>query len=182
MTHRNKAEFFDLDLYKKSLRFCISHILKSGGDENEARDVLHDSIERFLSKCNDNNFIFTHEPSYLLYGIIKNTWKEYQRQKKLFLNENFLPHDNLDDGMFNIQKKLKLEKHYEIFNRCLEKLSPRCVKTLKLYLKGFGTKELLDKLELNNRGVLDDKLYRCKKKLKLIMLEDEEYNELLKDG
>jgi RNA polymerase sigma factor (sigma-70 family) len=181
MAFSNNAEFFDADFYKKSLRFCISYVGKSGGNKNDALDVLQDSIERLLSKINDKNFKFEHDPSHLLYGIIKNTWKEYRVHKKLVLNEKFLSKDTVDDSPVNIEKKLKMEMHYDIFYRCLKKLSPSCIKAINLHKKGTEIKEMMAKLNLKTRGVVDDKVSRCKKKLRLIMYEDNEFIELLKD-
>ena len=181
MNSRNSTEFFDRDFYKSALSFCKSHIRNRGGREDEAEEVLQESFKRFLLKLNERDFQLKYRPKQFLYGIIKNTWKENLRDKKKNSGDAIFREEPADDENTGIQEKIRKETHIEIFERCLLLLSPRCIEALTMQKKGFSLEKMTEILGLSTRGILQDKLYRCRQQLRMKINEDKEYIDLLNE-
>jgi RNA polymerase sigma factor (sigma-70 family) len=182
MNERNNTGFFDLDFYKKSLLFCKSYVKKTGGNDDEAKDLLQDSIEKFLNKLKDKDYQLHFKSNQYFYGVIKNTWKEKLRHKQKNPVEEFINDAHIDEVGIGIQKKLQTEKQIEVFDRCLKLLSPGCIKALKMQKKGFSLEKMTLILGLKNRGILQDRLSRCRQKLRILVNEDKAYIDLLNEG
>lgn len=182
MNDRNNTEFFNLDFYKEALMFCNSYVGRTGGNEEEAKDVLQDAIERLLTKLKDRKFQFQYKPKQLLYAIIKNTWKEYLRNKKKRSQENVFHKEPIDEERTVIEEKIQSEKYHVVFDRCFKLLSPACIEAFNMEENGLSFEKMTKKLGLSSTGILRDRLYRCRQRLKILMTRDKDYYELLKDG
>ena len=182
MNEQNNTGFLDLDFYKKSLLFCKSYVKKTGGTDDEAKDVLQDAIERFLTKVNNKDFQLKYNSKQFLYGIIKNTWKENLRYKTKHIGEEFIRDVPIDSVNSDLQEKLQTEKQIDIFDRCLKLLSPGCVEALKMQKKGLSPEKMTLILKLKSRGILQDRLYRCRQQLRILINEDKAYIDLLNEG
>jgi len=182
MNKPSNTDFLDLHFYKKSLLFCKSYVKKSGGTDDEAKDVLQDAVEKFLTQVNDKNFQLKYSSKQFLYGIIKNTWKESLRHKTKYTVEEFIPDVPIDAVNIDLQKKLQIEKQIDIFDRCLELLSPACIEALKMQKKGLSFETMTQLLKLKSKGILHDRLFRCRQKLRILIYEDKAYIDLLNEG
>ena len=181
MNNRNSTEFFDRDFYKTALSFCKSFIRNRGGREDEAEEVLQEAIKRFLVKLDERDFQLKYKPEQFLYGIIKNTWKEELRDKKNNPGEAIIRDEPAYDEDAGIQEKIRKEKYIEIFERCLKLLSPGCIEALTMQKKGFSLEKMTVLLGQSTRGILQNKLFRCRQQLRMKINEDKEYIDLLNE-
>lgn len=160
-------------LYRVWFKMVNSHVLKSGGSEEDSFDVFQDSIISLYEMICDNRLNLHSDLKGYFFGISRNIWykqmKERSRTGELdfdIAGEGEDEEDNLSDPLF-----------MKILTRSLNKLKPDCRSVLEMFYEGKSYEEISERLNLKNEVYARRKKYLCKEALMEIIKTDPEYIE-----
>ncbi|GGN11578.1 hypothetical protein GCM10010967_54380 [Dyadobacter beijingensis] len=65
-------------LYRQTYQQCIPYVLKRGGDQEQAEDLLHDCLAIFVGKIRDGSYVYQENTRITTYfqSIYINQWKK----------------------------------------------------------------------------------------------------------
>ena len=140
-----------------------ANIISSGGDEDIAREIFHDSLILLIEKVSDPNFQLTSKLSTYLYGINRFMWKNEARKRQK--NPELEWKDTLiltaDDLDYDMEKEEKLK----LLESVLSQITERCKKIFELfYFKKENMKTIAEKLEFSSVNSAKTQKYKCMEK------------------
>lgn len=144
-------------------------ILKSGGNQDEVDDALSQVCMEF-----ENRVIATNKPpienlrGYLV-QCVKNKWRKTKKGTPPTARDinDYL---NIKDYKPNPEEILIITENKMEFDSLLDKLDRQCNNILKLFVTGYGMREIAQKLQFRDTEQLKKRKYKCLKKLKKIIL------------
>ncbi|MBK9390205.1 MAG: sigma-70 family RNA polymerase sigma factor [Bacteroidetes bacterium] len=161
-------------LYDNYYRMVKDHVIRNSGTNDDASDVLQDSIIILFEQITDNKINLTTDIRGYFFGIVKNVWNA-QLRKRQKTTELFNDHPD-DDGSDDSNNQL-LEK---IVSRAFTKLKPDQQIVLNMFSEGKSYGEIALSLDLKSEEYARRKKYLCKEALMDLVKEDPEYHEYLR--
>lgn len=150
------------------------HVIRNSGSEDDAADVLQDSVIILFEQITDNKINLTTDIRGYFFGIVKNVWNA-QLRKRQKTTELVTDHPD-DDGSDDSNNQL-LEK---IVSRAFTKLKPDQQVVLNMFSEGKSYGEIALSLDLKSEEYARRKKYLCKEALMDLVKEDPEYHEYLR--
>ena len=140
-----------------------ANILSTGGDEEIAREIFHDSLILLMEKVSKKDFELSSKLSTFLYGINRFLWKNELRKRQR--NPELEWKDTLiltaDDVGYNEEKEEQLKALSQILNQVTEK----CKKIFELfYFKKASMAEIAEKLGFTSVNSAKTQKYKCMEK------------------
>ena len=158
------------ELFLKYQRMISVHILKNGGDKNDAEDIIQETIIVLWQKVNSDSLQLTVKLGTYLLAIAKNKWMAELRKRRKLFSRNL--DENISDGNPSSLDDLVNEERIQHVRKALNMLQPICRKLLLLYyFEEKNMKEIAKILDLANADVAKSKKYQCKKNLEEILKE-----------
>ena len=150
------------ELYKEFPR-VKANIISSGGNEDIAREIFHDSLILLIEKVSDPKFELTSKLSTYLYGINRFLWKNEARRRQK--NPELEWKDTLilsaDDLDYNAEK----EKELKLLESILDQITERCKKIFELfYFQKENMKAIAEKLNFSSVNSAKTQKYKCMEK------------------
>lgn len=140
-----------------------ANILSSGGDEEIARQIFHDSLILLIEKVSEPGFKLTAKLSTYLYGINRFIWKNEarRRQKDPELEWKDTLILTADDLGYDKEKEEQLTQLETI----LDSISERCRKIFELfYFRKKSMKTIAEQLEFSSVNSAKTQKYKCMEK------------------
>ena len=140
-----------------------ANILSSGGDEEIARQIFHDSLILLMEKVCKDDFELSSKLSTFLYGINRFLWKnelrKRQRSPELEWKDTLIL--TADDVGYNEEKEEKIKALNQILNQVTEK----CKKIFELfYFKKESMADIAQKLGFTSVNSAKTQKYKCMEK------------------
>lgn len=140
-----------------------ANIISSGGDEEIARQIFHDSLILLVEKVEDPSFRLTSKLSTYLYGINRFMWKNEarKRQKHPELEWKDTLILTADELGYDEEKEMQLSKLETI----LDTISERCRKIFELfYFRKMSMKTIAEHMEFSSVNSAKTQKYKCMEK------------------
>jgi RNA polymerase sigma factor (sigma-70 family) len=154
------------ELYKEYPK-VRANILSSGGDEEIARHIFHDSLILIIEKVNKTDFVLTAKMSTFLYGINRFLWKNELRKRQR--NPELEWKDTLILTADEIGYDEEKEEKIQILERVLNQVTERCKKIFELfYFKKESMNDIAKKLEFSSVNSAKTQKYKCMEKAILL--------------
>jgi RNA polymerase sigma factor (sigma-70 family) len=168
-------------IYKTYYPPVRAFVMKSRGDEQDAKDVFQDAIIAIIRNINENklkssNTLFR---TYLL-AICRHIW---YNQLRLPDKETFNETDLSENYRFDEEMMQSIDESIEkqIFRKNFKKLDETCQKILKYHLNKMPDKKIAKKTKINDINYLKKRKHICKEKLIRMIKEDPKYKLYLRD-
>ncbi|MEO9532482.1 MAG: sigma-70 family RNA polymerase sigma factor [Crocinitomicaceae bacterium] len=150
------------ELYKEYPK-VRANILSSGGDEEIARHIFHDSLILTIEKVNKPDFELTAKMSTFLYGINRFLWmnelRKRQRSPELEWKDTLIL--TADDIGYDEEKEEKMKT----LERVLNQVTERCKKIFELfYFKKESMTNIAKKLDFSSVNSAKTQKYKCMEK------------------
>ena len=156
------------EIFNKYQRLIYSHVLRNGGDEKDAEDILQETIIVLWQKVNSGEFELTVKLSTYLFAIAKNKWMAQLRKMRRSRMETIS--ESMDHGNPSSLENILDHEKTQIIREALDQISPICKKLLLLfYFEGRSMTDIADILGLANPDVAKSKKYQCKNSLKEVL-------------
>ncbi len=149
-------------LYKEFSKIKVN-IMSSGGDEEIARQIFHDSLILLIEKVERKDFELTSKLTTFLYGINRFLWKNElrKRQKNIELEWSDTLIVSAEDLNYEEDKELKLNALKSILNR----ISDKCKSIFELfYFRKKSMQYIADKLNFTSVNSAKTQKYKCMEK------------------
>ena len=158
------------ELFLRYRRMISGYVLKNGGDENDAEDIIQETIIVLWQKVNSDALQLTVKLGTYLLAIAKNKWLAELRKRKKISPQ--VIDENITNGNPSSLEELVTEEKIEYVRSTLDMLQPICKKLLLLYyFEEKNMKEIAKILNLANADVAKSKKYQCKKSLEELLKE-----------
>ncbi|MEO9870255.1 RNA polymerase sigma factor [Ekhidna sp.] len=170
-----KDDKFLKNLHHKLLPLLTSHVYRNGGNIEEAKDLLQDSLIVLFRSSKASDFQLTSSIETYVFGIAKRKWLAELRKKrnsetKLSGIEDELGND-LEEMIINNEKQDLYVQHFR-------ELTDSCKKLLQLFFKGIKMKEIADQLGFSSEGYARKRKHNCQEKLIENIKQDPIFKEL----
>lgn len=138
-------------------------IMSSGGDDEIARQIFHDSLILLIEKVSRKDFKLTSKLTTFLFGINRFLWKNElrKRQKNIELEWSDTLIVSADDIHYEEEKELKLNALKSILNRITDK----CKRIFELfYFQNLSMQEIAEQLKFTTINSAKTQKYKCMEK------------------
>ncbi|HOW40961.1 MAG TPA: sigma-70 family RNA polymerase sigma factor [Bacteroidales bacterium] len=147
------------------------HVYKNSGDEDDASDVLQDSVIILFEQIQEGSLTLTTDLKGYFFGVARNVWNGHLRRKQ---KTTELVTDHPDDDGTDESNRLLLEK---LVARAFEKLRPDQQQVLRLFSEGVSFEDIASIMNLSGEEYARRKKYMSKEALLDLVKEDPEYQE-----
>lgn len=163
-------------IYSAVLPKVIKFVYQNKGNEDNAREVFQNALLQLTVRYKKEKFVINTSFEAYLFTVCKNLWRrELNRTKKEVTNDGvFELKDNNDDLAYAILE----QKQWELFNETLTKLTDNCRSIMALFFKRVSYAEIVKKFDYNSETVARQRIFKCKAKLKALIIKDKRFNEL----
>ena len=158
------------DLFIKFEKVVFKHIQTHGGNLDDAKDMLQESIIVLWQNVSAGRFKLQSKLSTYLVAVAKNKWMVEMRRKKRFVQDD--PPDHMHSAEPGILDKIVNDETLERVRFALEQITPICKQLLLLfYFEERSMEEIAEILSFANMNVAKAKKYQCKKALQDVVMQ-----------
>jgi len=156
------------ELYLRYEKMINNYILRNGGSNEDAQDMLQESIIVLWEKGKSKDFNLSSKLSTFLMAVVKNKWLSILRKNMRIDKSADTSNDFESDDDFS--EKLEEDELSNRIKEAMGKLKEICRKLLLLYYYDERSMEdIAIELGLANPNVAKSKKYQCKKTLSAII-------------
>ncbi|MFA6469829.1 MAG: sigma-70 family RNA polymerase sigma factor [Bacteroidota bacterium] len=156
-------------LFRRNTNAITSYVLRNNGSEEDADDVLQDSVIILWERVRSGRFEQTAKLSTYLYAVAKNVWSRKRMRK---MREPAMEFENdlfSSDEQSQLDAMIETERSQSIA-AAIEKLGDPCRTLLTLYYwEELPQEEIAQKMGFANAATVKSKKYSCKKMLEKIL-------------
>lgn len=158
------------ELYKITLPKVKSYVLNNSGNNEDAKDIFQDAVITFFSAVKNGRFDRTKSIDGFIYTIAKNGWiNKVRKDKKLKFDEGLID-ENQHIGNNQLDQLITLERQ-ESFQKVFKQLGDQCKEIMRLSIyENLPPRKIMEVLGLSSIDVTRTNSYRCRKKLKELIL------------
>ena len=158
------------DLFIKFEKVVFKHIQTHGGNLDDAKDMLQESIIVLWQNVSAGRFKLQSKLSTYLVAVAKNKWMVEMRKKKRFVQDD--PPEHAYPSEPGILDKLVDDEMLDRVRFALDQIKPVCKQLLLLfYFEERSMEEIANILSFANMNVAKAKKYQCKKALQDVVLQ-----------
>lgn len=138
------------------------YVRKNRGDLDDARDVFHDALLKFMVKVKEQKEEVQDIQGYIFISA-RNNWITKVTRDNKFTYSEYITENEFDEGS---EPDLEQQEKVKLMKEVLNSLGERCkdLLTLTFYLD-YSLKDAAKKLGISSDEVAKTNQYRCKKKL-----------------
>jgi len=173
-----KREAFSC-LYLQTYRQCIPYVMKRGGDQVLAEDLLQECLAIFVSKIRDRSFVFQEGTRITTYvqSIYINQWKKSlsatTRRGEVTLDTMAIPNEDLHAFEANLPETASPDYDedernwiFRKLDRAFQLLAEDCRKVLRwFYIEDRSLRDIAGELGMTEASATQ-KRFRCAKYLR----------------
>lgn len=162
---RNADKTVLVELYKKQLPVVRNYVLKNNGSEDDAQDLLQDSLVILWQNSHKTGFELTAKVGTYLMAICRNLWL-----KQLNKNSRMTSEEQIQENQWATLPQEGKSMDLKIINQCMDALGDTC-KTLltHFYFDGMDMESIAQTMNFANADTAKAKKYQCFKKLESIV-------------
>jgi RNA polymerase sigma factor (sigma-70 family) len=158
-------------LYEANRRPILSYVTRNRGTEDDAEDMLQESLVVLWERVRSGQFEYTAKLSTFIYGIVKNIWSRRLARLRKEIPTEVDPEEH-SDGELSILDDLIETEQAKLVRDALEKIGEQCKKLLMLfYWEELSMKEIATQMGFANAETAKAKKYQCKKALEKVLKE-----------
>ncbi len=166
---RNGSDSALEELFYKNRRSVASLVIRNNGTEDDAEDVLQESLIVLWERVQKGTFEYQAKLSTFIYATAKNIWfRKLARQRREIHSDGEA--FEIPDG--NSSPFEELEENERVFavEQAMEKIGNPCRDILLLYYwEERSMEEIAVKLGFANADTVKSKKYQCKKALEKLV-------------
>ena len=173
---KKRTEAFAYFFSEEKLRnTVISHVMKNGGNRQDAEDLFTDSLIILEQSIKDGKFKRESLVSTYFIGICKRKWLGVLRQRgksKIDLRPDLLDfekHKSNDDAIPADLRLIKDDRNNKL-HQLLDEIGERCKKVLMSYGLNFSNKEIAKELDISPEAA-KQAVKNCRNKLRKLIIE-----------
>jgi len=163
-------------LYKICSRSIKKFILDNNGNEDDAMDVIQDSIIIFYEQIKNNNLTLECSVSTYLYSVSRNLWLRKIKFNGRFTNDlsEYIYIDESITGEFDddLREKEFLKLFNELAERCRDIL-------IYFYYDKISMKDIMNKMNFKSEQSAKNKKHKCLNYLKDIVLKNKDFKKYI---
>lgn len=164
--------------YNKNFPSVKSFILRNKGSVEDAEDIFHRGILQVTVRYRKDPFEIKSSFEAYLFTVCKNLWRrELNKSKKQVTTQSNMQH--IDENE-DLARSILEQKRWELFTENLELISENCRLILNLFFAKVPYANIVEKLKYSSETVARQRVFKCKRKLKELIISDKRYN-LLKN-
>ena len=168
----NKNQEVLNELYKKALPKVKNYIMNNSGNEDDAKDLFQDAVISFFHAVKSSKFDKSKSIDGFIFTIAKNAWINKAKRDKKVTYKEVLPDDNSSTEQSQLEKLITKEQQ-EAFQSVFQKLGDNCKDLMKLSIyENLPPRKIMDVLGLSSVEVTRTSLYRCRKKLTELIIQN----------
>lgn len=174
--YREKALSQLFNLYRNDI---IRLIKMNSGTIQDGEDMSVEAMVILDRNVREGKFRFESSLKSYVLSIAKFNWfNQLRKQKRVdYTDDNIILDQkveaNPESGFINEEKK-------EILMKTMSQLGERCQKVLQLWMLNYSMNEIADQMDLSSEGMARKTKYQCFKKLKEMIRNHPELENLLK--
>jgi RNA polymerase sigma factor (sigma-70 family) len=150
-------------LYRKNRRTIRHFVLKNSGSEDDAEDLLQDSLIVFWEKCQRPEFQLSSNISTYLMAVAKKLWLKKLRSKKREVRLEGITGEEVKIESTGPSLRPDMAQLLSFY---LNQLTSACKEVLYLYYyDGLKMEAIAERLGYKDSDTVKAKKYRCKKRL-----------------
>jgi RNA polymerase sigma factor (sigma-70 family) len=153
----------------------IEYIKRKGGRSEDAQDIFQEALIIILQKAKDVGFELRSSFYSFLFGICRNLW--LQKIIPETAKKAKIPAQDTEVTINYIENEMK-SKRYNLYQKCLQKLSDNNRLILELAMQNFSNKEIAEKMGIESYGYIRIKKMRAKKELMTLIQQNSIFSEL----
>ncbi|MDP1676694.1 MAG: sigma-70 family RNA polymerase sigma factor [Bacteroidota bacterium] len=156
-------------IYQQNRKAIVSLVLKNNGSNDDAEDVIQDSVIILWERVRSGRFEYTAKLSTFLFAIAKNVWsrKRVRRQRE---TPTKMESDFLESGDASQLELMVESERSQTVASALEKLGDPCKTLLLLYYwEEKSQEDIAAQMGFANAATVKSKKYTCKKMLEKIL-------------
>ena len=158
------------DLFIKFEKVVFKHIQTHGGNLDDAKDMLQESIIVLWQNVSAGRFKLQSKLSTYLVAVAKNKWMVEMRKKKRFVQDD--PPEYISSAEPGILDKIVDDETLELVRFALDQIKPICKQLLLLfYFEERSMEDIANIMSFANMNVAKAKKYQCKKALQDMVLQ-----------
>lgn len=163
-------------IYRENFFKVQSFVQKNNGQTVDAEDIFQKALLQLAVRYKKEKFVINTSFEAYLFTVCKNLWRrELNKSKIKVTNNHFVePKDDNEDIAFAILE----QKRWELFTKYLESLSENCNQILKLFFAKTPYADIKNKFDYNSETVVRQRVFKCKNKLKELIIKDKRFNSL----
>jgi len=169
-------------LYENYYGAVRSLVLKSYGNEEQARDIFQEVIIVIYNKLQDSNFKITSSFFTFFYAVIKNTWLNFRKLNKINPLGNARDYNDemgvavdFDEVELLTTRALRSNLFYTYFKQ----LTEGCQRILQFFMADYSAEEIATELDLKSGSYVRKRKSDCLKTLIEKIRKDTVFKELL---
>lgn len=167
-------------LYKNYYGAVRSLVLNSYGTEDQARDIFQEVIIVIYNKLQDSNFKITSSFFTFFYAVIKNTWLDFRKMKKINPLGGALDYnDEIGFDSEEVELLATRALRSNLFYTYLKQMKESCQKILSLTMEDYSSEEIAATLDLKSGSYVRKRKSDCLKVLIEKIRKDRVFKELL---
>ncbi len=173
---RNADKSVLVELYKKQFPIVKSYVLKNNGSNDDAMDLLQDSLVVLWQNSHKPGFELTVKVGTYLMAICKNLWL-----KQLSKNSRMAGEEYIDNPKLSIPEVESKNMDLKLIGKCMDQLGDTCKDLLNyFYFDGFDMETIAKLMQFANADTAKAKKYQCFKKLETIVKKKYTLNDFLR--
>ncbi|SDE45380.1 RNA polymerase sigma factor [Ulvibacter litoralis] len=163
-------------LYQTSFPKIRAFVMKNKGNEYDAEDIFQKALLQIAVRYKKEKFIIKKSFEGYLYIVCRNLWRrELNKSKGRVTKDNLEEHYEESTDM---ALALMEQKRWELFEEKLTEISENCRKILTLFFNKASYAHMVEVMEYNSETVARQRVFKCKAKLKQLILGDKRSNVL----
>lgn len=175
----NRDRKYCVQLYEEIWHFLIGLNKNAKVDQSELMDVLASSFEYLLKNLGSGDFNAKSTLKTYAFSIAKNQFYKFFESKK---QRKHLSYSKMDEH----EQKSDIRVGYsdfeeEIYRLEFTNLSKKCRWILRYVNRGYTHTTIANKMGYNNRHVVKNLALRCKNKLKMLIKNNSDYQNYMKN-
>ena len=164
----NDDKAWSVILNNKDLRKMIfSLVIKNGGNEEDAVDVLQDSLIVLYENVQLGAFELTVKLTTYIYGVARNIWYKKLRDKGTVIintKDDYPEIADTDDDL--LPNKKELSGALNRLSNAIEDISEQCRNLLLAFYGGEKLNKITERFGYSTYDSIKNNISKCRKKLK----------------
>ncbi len=142
-----------------------NYVIKNNGAQEDAEDLLQDSLIVLWQNVRKPEFELTSKPSTYIMAIVKNMWLKKLSKNSRMAGEELIKPENHSE-ITNPGQQMDMQKLTE----ALDEVGDTCREVLTMfYFDGYDMNSIAEALNFANSDTAKAKKYQCFKKLEEIL-------------
>ena len=174
----NSNERIVLEIYQRFYPKTEAFILQNQGTDEDAKDVFQKVLFQITARVKVQSIEIKSNFEAYLYVACKNQWRnELNRRKRNRIMDEEYSYELINDNIEDTSKSVDQER-WELMDEKIAKMPPTSREILNSYLKHNDYDTLIAKFGYTNRNTAFQRVFKSKKYLKELIVNDYRFNRL----